>query len=565
MRLSRVTVRNFRCIKELTVELDQLTVLVGENNSGKTAFLEAIRMCLDRLRGRSHSIFHEYDYHLADESATPASADPIGIELVFQEPEPDPWPPEVIQELEKVAVLGNDDRYRVTLSLSSTFDAAAGDFVLDWSFLDADGNPMTGAAKNVGHLTTLQRLCPAFYLSALRDAAQHFASRGRYWRAFLSDASIPDAERQKLEQEFAKLNGQLIATHKPLADVRSRLENAKKVIDFGAGDAVAVDALPTKLFAMLARTQVSLSSRVGAKIPVDRQGEGTQSLAVLLLFDAFLRSQLSQLDSVAEPITSLEEPEAHLHPCAIRALMGMVRDLPGQTLLSTHSGDLLAAVDLHAVRRFVHLDGKIQAFRIHPGTLDDEEVRKFNFHVRRTRGELLFARCWLLGEGETEAILLAGAADALKLDLERAGVRCVEYSQTDVGMFAKAANALGIAWYCVVDDDNGRKKYEKKVKDQLAGVPEADRLVFPYENVERFLCAQGFGHIYEAGMSSQKPKPTSAHGTPAYWEEVIAALPKSFSKPAAALEAVIEMQEGAVPVPAELSAILSRAVQLAGG
>ncbi|MFZ5787397.1 MAG: ATP-dependent nuclease [Acidobacteriota bacterium] len=564
MKLTSVTVRNFRCIKELTVDLDQLTVLVGENNTGKTAFLEAIRICLERLRGRSRAVFHEYDYHLGSEDATPASADPIEIELFFREPEPETWPEAIIQEMSTVLAL-KDDRYQLTFRLTSSFDAAAGDFVLDWSFLDADGNELTGAAKNATHLTSLQRVCPAFYLSALRDAAEHFAARGRYWRAFLSESTIQDKDRRELEKEFAALNQRLLGVHQPLADVRKHLETAKNVIDFGAGDAVAIDALPTKLFALLARTQVSLASRVGAKIPVDRQGEGTQSLAVLLLFDAFLRSKLSLLDDEAEPITALEEPEAHLHPCAIRALMGMVRDLRGQTLVSTHSGDLLAAVNPMAVRRFVYRDGAIRVFRIAPGTLDDEELRKFDFHVRRSRGELLFARCWLLGEGESEGILLAGAAEALGIDLERAGVRCVEYSQTDVGMLAKVANQLGIAWYCVADDDSGRKKYEKKIKEQLNGVPEADRIVFPYKNVERFLCDTGFGGIYETRMSAQKTHPSSAKGTTAYWDEVIKALPNGYSKPAAVLDAVLEMKANPARVPQALRDVLGKAVALAGG
>lgn len=565
MRLTRVTIHNFRCIKELSVDLDETTVLIGENNSGKTAFLEAIRICLDQLRGRSRSVFHEYDYHLPDDNSAPADSDPIEIELAFVEPTPDSWNDEVIQELEKVAVLRDDDRYEVKFHLTSSFDATAGEFTTDWSFLDADGNPMTGSAKNANQLMTLQRLVPTFYLSALRDASKHFASRGRFWRTFLSESSIPDADRKELEKEFSELNSKLVDAHQPLADVRTRLEAAKDVIDFGTGDAVAIDALPTKLFSLLSRTQVSLASRAGAKIPVERQGEGTQSLAVLLLFDAFLRSQLSDLDSIAEPITALEEPEAHLHPCAIRSLMGMVGDLPGQTLLSTHSGDLLAAVDPISVRRFVHFDGGIHAFRIAPGSLDDEELRKFNFHVRRSRGELLFARCWLLVEGETETILFSGAAEVLGIDLERAGVRCVEYSQTDVGMLGKVANQLGIVWYCVTDDDSGRTKYENKVKAQLNGAAETDRLSLPYENVERLLCASGFGSIYEAEMSPQKTQPTSPHGTEAYWNEVIAALPKSFSKPAAALEAVLLMQNGGVAIPNELKDVLTKAVALAGG
>jgi len=564
LRLTTVIVRNFRGIRELSVDLDKVTVLVGENNTGKTAFLEAIRICLERLRGRSRVVFEEYDYHLVDESSAPADADPITIELCFREPAPDTWKMEISQELDPVLAM-KDDLYQLVFRLTSSFDAASGDFTLDWCFLDADGNEKTGQAKSSSHLIALQRLCPAFYLSALRDAAQHFGTRGRFWRTFLSETTIPEAEKAELEKEFEKLNERLLNSHQPLADVRTRLEDAKKVIDFGAGDAVAIDALPARLFALLARTQVSLASRAGAKIPVERQGEGTQSLAVLLLFDAFLRSKLSQLDPVAEPITALEEPEAHLHPCAVRALMNIVRDLPGQTLLSTHSGDLLAAVDPMSVRRFAHRDGGVQVFRITPGVLDDEELRKFDFHVRRSRGELLFARCWLLGEGETEAILFSGVAEALGLDLERAGVRCVEYGQTDVGMLTTVANELGIAWYCVADDDAEGQKNVNKARNNLNGVAEADRIILPYVSPERLLCEEGFGHIYESKMSPQKQQPTSAKGTPEYWTEVIAALPKGYSKPAAALEAVLGMKSSPESTPATLKTVLEKVVALAKG
>ena len=91
MRLTTVSVRNFRCIKDLTVDLDETTVLVGENNSGKTAFLEAIRICLERVRGRGRGPFNDYDYHLSDDESVPAGADPIEIELSFVETATEPW------------------------------------------------------------------------------------------------------------------------------------------------------------------------------------------------------------------------------------------------------------------------------------------------------------------------------------------------------------------------------------------------------------------------------------------------------------------------------------------
>ena len=564
MRLTSVRIRNFRCITDLAVDLDQTTVLIGENNSGKTAFLDAIRICLERLRGRGRGPFDEYDYHLPDDEATPADADPIEIDLAFAETEAEPWSDEVVQALADLLTRDDDDRARVALRVRSSFDSGAGDFLTDWDFLDARGNPLPERKAPV-QLTTLQRLAPAFYLSALRDASRHFAAKGRFWRTFLAEIGVPDDDRQKLETALADLNDQLIAAHEPLSEVRERLEEARNVIQFGVNEAVSIDALPTKLFSLLSRAQVSLASRSGARIPVDRQGEGTQSLAVLLLFGAFLRSRLSDLDPDAAPITALEEPEAHLHPSAIRSLMGIVRDLPGQKLVSTHSGDLLASVPSSAIRRFAHADGRIKAHRIEPGTLTREEERKFDSHVRRTRGELLFARCWLLVEGETETTLLAGAAEALALDLDLAGVRCVEFSQTNVGMLAKVANSLGIVWYCVLDNDRGRRTYEPSVRNQFGGALEIDRLTIPYDNVERMLCNAGFGDLYESRMSRQKPRPTSAPDTPDYWKEVLAALPSGYSKPEVAAEAAARIiTVGRTGVPDALSSILNKAAELAG-
>lgn len=561
MKLTTVEIRNFRCIKELSVDLDETTVLIGENNSGKTAFLEAIRICLERLRGRGRGPFNEYDYHLFDEGSAPADSDPIQIQLSFVETDSEPWTDEVVQALEGIVAFDAEDHRRVTLRVTSSFDRNGVGPATDWEFLDANGNPLP--AKTVTQLMTFQRMVPAFYLSALRDAAKHFVSNGRFWRTFLAELGVPEDEKKELEKELADLNRRLIEAHQPLLEVRQRLEDAAKVIEFGASDIVAIDALPTKLFSLLSRTQVSLASRSGARIPVEFQGEGTQSLTVLLLFGAFLRSQLSELDPAAEPITALEEPEAHLHPSAIRSLMSLVRDLPGQKLVSTHSGDLLASVKASAIRRFVHEDGGIKAYRIQRGTLSPEEERKFDFHVRRTRGELLFSRCWLLVEGETETTLFTGAAEALGLDLERKGVRCVEFSQTDVGMLAKVANQLGIAWYCVLDNDSGRRKYERRIKEQI--VPEADRLTMPYKNVELFLCESGFGELYELQMSPQKKQPASKKGTQDYWQEVLKALPSRYSKPEIAAEAVARMTapENALPVPKSLSDILYKVIELA--
>ena len=147
---------------------------------------------------------------------------------------------------------------------------------------------------------------------------------------------------------------------------------------------------------MLAKAEVNLSSGTGAKIPVGRHGEGIQSLAVLTLFNAYLQAW-----NTGDPIVALEEPEAHLHPSAVRALWQLIEKIPGQKLISTHSGDLLSEVPSDSVVR-LHVEGQsARASKLGDVALDPSDSRKFNYHIRRDKGELLFSRCWILGEGET--------------------------------------------------------------------------------------------------------------------------------------------------------------------
>lgn len=120
-----------------------------------------------------------------------------------------------------------------------------------------------------------------------------------------------------------------------------------------------------------------------------------------------------------------------------------MRNFFGQKLISTHGGDLLAKTEIHQIRRLARTGEGIRAYGIPSGSRSSEEMRKVNYHVRQSRGELLFARYWLCVEGQSESWSFP-AARAMEIDLHRDGIRAVEYSQPDAGLLAKIANELGI-------------------------------------------------------------------------------------------------------------------------
>ena len=160
----------------------------------------------------------------------------------------------------------------------------------------------------------------------------------------------PDLRRE-LERQLAELNQKVLDANESFSAVEERLSNTAKMVPLANDDSVGIEAIPSRVFDIMSRTQVLLSSVTGARLPISRHGEGTQSLAVICLFDAFLHSRLE--DAYREhtsPILALEEPEAHLHPSATHSVAALLQGLPGQKLVASHSGDLVLSIPMPAFR-----------------------------------------------------------------------------------------------------------------------------------------------------------------------------------------------------------------------
>ena len=562
MKVTSILVENFRGLKHLKLDLDEFTVLIGENNSGKTAVLDALRICLRDLGPRQQIVFDALDFHLPDAAADLTSADPILIEITFSEQSKGEWSDELIRRLnsDNVLQVDGDDLSHVILRVTCKYDPPSQDFAQEWAFLNLDRKPLNAVDQRA--LSGLQQEVAYFYLQALRDARQHFGESGPFWRPFLKDTQLRDDKKSELEEKIREVNELVVNSHDSFERVQRGLSRVQDVVPLAAGDVVLIEAVPGRIYDMLANARINLGTMGGAKIPVGRHGEGTQSLAVLMLFAAFLEAWPE-----GSPIIALEEPEAHLHPSAIRALQGLVRDFSGQKLISTHSGDLLAETEIHQIRRLARTREGIRAYRISSDSLSSEEMRKFNYHVRQTRGELLFARCWLLVEGQSESLIFPAAARAMKIDLHREGIRVVEYSQSDAGLLAKIANALGIVWYCVGDyDGGGNRNKKKKLKRCLDGAKEEDRMIYPYENIEVNLMSNGYEEVYEDLMPHQnKERIESESDQPSYWSEYAKNFPREHKTRAAAAVAIKMETQGGDQITNEIRDILDKVKSLARG
>jgi putative ATP-dependent endonuclease of OLD family len=569
MKLKAVHIQNFRGIKNLELDLDDLVVLIGENNTGKTAILHAIRLCLRDLGPRRSIVFDAFDFHLKDEHAKPSSADPIAITITFAEDAAGEWDTARQRRLKDIIYVVDpaSGRSAVTLRVSCSYNLTARDFDQTWDFLNKAGQALP--SKSEAYLGVLQREVAYFLLDALRDAGRNFDAKGPFWRPFLKDSQLPPDKKAEIEAKLKDVNDLVVTSHVSFEQAIDRLRRVQQVVAMQAGDVVSIEAVPGRMFDMLTKAQVHIGTMTGAKVPVGRHGEGTQSLAVLMLFAAFLDLDAAGLGKSRSPLVALEEPEAHLHPSAVRALWKTIDGIPGQKLISTHSGDLLSQVPVTAVRRLAHGSNGVEVFRLKPGTLDPKDQRMFDFHIRHARGELLFARCWLLGEGETEVTLFHEIARHLGIDLERAGVRCVPYRLgSSIELFLKVAGDLGIRWCALTDNDQQGQKDQQHVTTYTlpADLP-AVLHAMPENDIEAHLCSAGFGAVYETYLTPQlRGGVTVASGDADYWPQVLKAIKNVRGyKPAAALEVARQIQIGTKQVPPLLETVIRKSVELAGG
>ncbi len=565
VKLRRVSIRNFRLLEQLEVDLSPTTVIIGENNAGKSAFLDAIRLVLNRASARRGCVATEYDFNLLKDKTEPHTAQPIEISLLFREDAPKEWPVEVTQELNEIVQLDpHSGLNQIYVKYTASYSPASKAFEQDVSFLNIEGQPLktrTGSYAVFGDFLTY---VPVFYLSALRDVGEQFSPRSPFWGRLLRSVDIPEAKRDEITKKLESLNAELLAVDPKLQKVTDNLSQISKVVAQYTKQEVELRALPLRPWDLMSRSEVVLQSHSSStKFPLSKHGQGVQSLAVLFLFQAFIAEMLTTLYAEhASPILALEEPEAHLHPQAARALWRQVDDVPGQKLVTTHSPYFVQNVPFHDLRILRREGGATRVFSLPEfytanvlvndelrqfvknnsakfslhaselrvtGTITEDESRsllkcflrpeekqwhavirdfaersnafishddvlKLETYVRRMRGEVLFARCWLLCEGQTEYVLLHHFSMMLKLPLDAHGVGVIDYQNNgSPGAFAALARVLGFRWIIFSDGDAAAKGFIKELKGLHFSDKEIAAAVqkFPETDIELFAAKSG--------------------------------------------------------------------------
>jgi predicted ATP-dependent endonuclease of OLD family len=421
MHLSRLEIQGYRLFRDcFPVGFEPgLTVLLGENGTGKSAIVDAVRLLLFedgyRRTGISSSDFNR----LVDDPAASGGTESVAVRCVFDELHEEaqhaylPWLD--IEDPSKaylsLTVENKEDprgRFRRVLWGG---ESASGLF--EWELLSAIG---------------------CAYLPPLRNAQSKLgAYRGSRLSRLLRNLGLRELEEDEqhpVERRVKAFNDRLLSDptiQKATGFVR---QNVLSAVGPVFGQDTTIQFSEVKFERIIERLELLFYPRLpSGDQPTARDlfrelGENSMGFNNIL----YLATVLAELEDLTSSevflkILLVEEPEAHLHPQLqtklLRYLEEKAENSDIQVIVTSHSPLIAASVDLDSIKVLTRPD--IAENPLASSIADCGLSPENKFFLERwldvTKSTLLFAKGMVLVEGIAEALVLPELARRVLADM----------------------------------------------------------------------------------------------------------------------------------------------------
>jgi putative ATP-dependent endonuclease of OLD family len=474
MHVARVTVMNFRGISSADVRLSGTTVLLGDNNSGKSTLLEAVELAIGADRLHRRPVIDEHDFY----GGRYLDVD-IRIEVVVVDLDDELqikfrgniefWDESTGKVLESMPTPAMDVVPCVRVTFVGHYDPDDDDFVgRTWfsSPVDDSGTP-TQEAKS-----TDKREFGFLLLRALRTGTRAMSMERGSLLDFVLRAF--EVEMQMWENLLNNLRAIPVA-----GDDNSEFGNVLTSIDAAMKEIVAAEWADAPHLRVSELTRDDLrhvlrsfmaTGAPGYAAPFNHQGSGTVNSLVIAMLTLIAQKRNGRV------IFAMEEPEISVPPTSQKRVVDLILGLGGQSLFTTHSPYVLEEFEpeqMTVINR-KHATGAMIATQVNlPSAL---KLKVFRSGIRTRFGEALLARRVLVTEGDTEAesyatlAKTAARADPLKYArLDTRGWAIFDaQGETNVAGFSQFFRGLGKQVAAVFDQQPAERLAEIQANSDTA-------------------------------------------------------------------------------------------------